>query len=197
MHYGYRKKRLYNFPLLHYAPIPKCFDCFMLTFIVPIWDKKFQIFRVAVQTQFSWSNARSLKETFTKKSCVHNSRSAQRICAKFSTRIRQGARKHPHYNFPRGSAERPIAGGQFLSFPGVPPWEAGKIFASNLGESRHTIQDDHSEYGGGVYFLWTQVFGTKKPVFVISGQFDKLFRGGPNSVYGTYICTSSSSFSRR
>ena len=54
---------------------------------------------------------------------------------------------------PEGSAERPIAGGQFLSFPGVPPWEAGKFFASNLGESRHTIQDDHSEYGGGVYFL--------------------------------------------
>src|SRR6185312_13184466 len=52
MHYGYRKKRLLNFPLVHHAPIPKCFDCFMLTFTAPIWDKKFQIFRVALQTPF-------------------------------------------------------------------------------------------------------------------------------------------------
>ena len=111
MHYGYRKKRLFSFPLLHYAPIPKCFDCFMLTFIVPIWDKQFQIFRGPLQTPFSWSNARSLKETCSKKSCVHNSRSARRICTKFSTRIRHGARRHPYYNFPLGANRVPNSGG--------------------------------------------------------------------------------------
>ena len=153
MHYGYRKKRLLNFPLVHHAPIPKCFDCFMLTFIVPIWDKKFQIFRGAFQTPFSWSNARYLKETCSKKSSVHNSRSAQQICTKYSTRIRHGARRQPYYNFPLGINRAPHSGGQFLRFPGVPPWEAGKFFTSNLGESRRTVQGDDSEYGGGVYFL--------------------------------------------
>ena len=86
---------------------------------------------------------------------------------------------------PWGSIERPIAWGQFLRFPEVPPWEAGKFFTSDLGESCHTVQGDDSDYGSGVYFLWKRVFGTKKPVYVISGQFDKLFRSGPNSVYGT------------
>ena len=145
MHYGYRKKRLYNFPLLHHAPIVICFDCFMWTLRAPIWNKKFQFFRGPLQTPFSWSNARSLKETFTKKPCVHNSRSAQRICAKFSTRVRQGARRHPYYNFPLGINRAPHSGGQFLRFPGVPPWEAGKFFISNLGESRRTVQGDYSE----------------------------------------------------
>ena len=46
---------------------------------------------------------------------------------------------------PEGSTERPIAGGQFLRFPVVPPWEAGKFFISDLGESRHTVQGDDSE----------------------------------------------------
>ena len=128
MHYGYRKKRLFSSPLLHHAPFPKCFDCFMLTFIVPIWDKQFQIFRSPVQTPFSWSNARSLKEIFTKKSYVHNSRSAQRICAKFSTRIRQGARKHPHYNFLRGVSRAPHSGGSIFEFPWGPPLGSWKIF---------------------------------------------------------------------
>ena len=128
MHYGYRKKRLYNFPLLHYAPFPKCFDCFMLTFIVPIWDKQFQIFWSPVQTPFSWSNARSLKEIFTKKSYVHNSRSAQRICAKFSTRIRHGARRHPYYNSPPGVNRAPRSGGSIFAFPWGPPLGSWKIF---------------------------------------------------------------------
>ena len=55
--------------------------------------------------------------------------------------------------YPGGSIERPIAGGPFLPFPGVPPWEAGKFFTSDLGESRHTVQGDDPKYGGGVYFL--------------------------------------------
>ena len=128
MHYGYRKKRLYNFPLSHHAPIQKCFDCFMWTFIVPIWNKKFQIFKTADQTPFSWSNARSLKETFTKKPCVHNSRSAQRICAKFSTQVHQGARRHPYYNFPRGVNRAPHSRGSIFAFPWGPPLGNEKIF---------------------------------------------------------------------
>ena len=145
MHYGYRKKRLYNFPLLHHAPFVICFDCFMWTFIVPIWDKKFQIFRRSHQTPFSWSNARSLKETFTKN---HASTTRDRLNG-FAQNFHHGFATKPEGTriiiSPGGSIERPIAGGQFLPFPGVPPWEAGKFFTSDLGESRHTVQGDDSE----------------------------------------------------
>ena len=40
---------------------------------------------------------------------------------------------------------RHLAGGQFFRFPGVPPWETGKFFVSDLGESCHTVQGDDSE----------------------------------------------------
>jgi len=185
MHYGYRKKRLFSFPLLHYAPIPKCFDCFMLTFIVPIWDKQFQIFRGPLQTPFSWSNARSLKETCSKKSCVHNSRSARRICTKFSTRIRHGARRHPYYNFPLGANRVPNSGGSIFAFPWGPPLENWKIFC--LWSRRKLPYGTRRRFWvrwWGLFSLKTG-FGTKKQVFAINGQFDKLFRFGPNSVYGT------------
>ena len=79
---------------------------------------------------------------------------------------------------PWGPIECPIAGGQFLRFPEVPPWEAGKFFTSDLGESCHTVQGDDSDYGSGVYFLWKRVFGTKKPVYAISGQSTSCFEVG-------------------
>ena len=153
MHYGYRKKRLFSFPLLHHAPFQKCFDCFMWTFRALSRTKNFRFLEVLSRPRFGDRMRVPSKKLVAKN---HASPTRDRLNG-FARNFQHIFATEPESTriiiSPEGSAERPIAGGQFLSFPGVPPWEAGKFFASNLGESRHTIQDDHSEYGGGVYFL--------------------------------------------
>ena len=167
MHYGYRKKRLFSFPLLNHAPFQKCFDCFMLTFIVPIWDKNFKFLEVPSRPRFRDRMRVPSKKLLPKN---HASTTRDRLNG-FARNFQHGFATEPegtHITIsPWGSIERPIAGGQFLRFPGVPPWETRKFFISDLDASRCIVQFYHPEYTRRVYFLRKPVFGAEKPVFVI------------------------------